>query len=656
VSARAIFGAAIAASVAAILAALFVTAAGGTPAAAAAPFIDPPSLQELIDTGDLPPAESRLPATPLVVPFAGPAQQPGRHGGTLRLLMARPKDVRLMVVYGYARLVRFDSELKLVPDILQRIDVDRGRVFTLHLRKGHRWSDGNPFTTEDFRYYWDDVAMNRMLSPAGPPKIMLVGGKPPRFEILDDHTLRFTWPAPNPAFLPALAGPRPPFIYRPAHYLKRFHARYFDADALGKEAKSRGYRNWAALHNKVDNAYKNDNVDLPSLQPWTIATKGPSDRFEFRRNPYFHRVDPNGRQLPYIDRVVMNIVDNKIVAAKTGTGESDLQARYLRFDDYTFLRKNAKKGSFEVHLWRIGRGAHLALYPNLNAKDETWRALLQDVRFRRALSLAVHRRELNRVMYFGQAIEGQNTVLPESPLYRDAYRRAWADFDLPRANRLLDAAGLTRRDSRGIRLLPDGRPADIIVETAGESSEEADALELVHDSWLKVGIKLHIKPSHRDVLRNRIYAGDTIMALSSGLENGLATADTSPEALAPTHQTQYQWPLWGQYIETGGRAGAAPDMPAAKRLGELLQQWRAAGRRKTRTRIWHEMLSLYGDQVFTIGLISGTLQPVVVDRRLRNVPTNGLYNWNPGAHFGIYRPDTFWFADPASDTDGKPAR
>jgi peptide/nickel transport system substrate-binding protein len=621
---------------------------------AAVRFIDPPALQELIDAGDLPPAESRLPETPLVVRFAGPALQPGRHGGTLRLLMARPQDVRLMVVYGYARLVRFDAQLKLVPDILRRIDVDRGRVFTLHLRKGHRWSDGNPFTAEDFRYYWEDVATNPMLSPAGPPKVMLAGGKPPRFEILDDHTLRFTWATPNPAFLPALAGPRPPFIYRPAHYLKRFHAKYFDAGALDKEAESRGYRNWAALHNKVDNAYKNDNVDLPSLQPWTIATKAPSDRFEFRRNPYFHRVDPDGRQLPYIDRVVMNIVDNKIVAAKSGTGESDLQARYLRFDDYTFLRKNAKRGRFDVHLWRIGKGAHLALYPNLNAKDPIWRTLLQDVRFRRALSLAIHRRELNRVMYFGQAIEGQNTVLPDSPLYRNSYRRAWADFDLPRANRLLDEAGLTRRDGRGIRLLPDGRPADIIVETAGESSEEADALELVHDSWLKAGLKLHIKPSHRDVLRNRIYAGETIMALSSGLENGLATADTSPEALAPTHQTQYQWPSWGQYVETGGRAGAAPDMPAAQRLGDLLRQWRSAGRRKTRTRIWHEMLALYGDQVFTIGLVSGTLQPVVVDRRLRNVPENGLYNWDPGAHFGIYRPDTFWFADPPAV--GKPTQ
>ncbi|MDH3701150.1 MAG: ABC transporter substrate-binding protein [Alphaproteobacteria bacterium] len=635
------------------MAAIAVSAAGETQAAAPpAQFIDPPSLQKRIEAGELPPAALRLPSTPLVVPFARPGQKPGRHGGTLRLLMARPKDVRLMVVYGYARLVRFDAQLRLVPDILQRIDVDRGRVFTLHLRKEHRWSDGNPFTTEDFRYYWEDVATNAMLSPAGPPKVMLVDGKPPRYEILDSHTLRLTWPAPNPAFLPALAGPRPPFIYRPAHYLKRFHAHYFDAEALGKEAESRGYRNWAALHNKVDNSYKNDNVDLPSLQPWTIATKAPSHRFMFRRNPYFHRIDPNGRQLPYIDRVVMNIVDNKIVAAKTGTGESDLQARYLRFADYTFLRKNAKRGNVDVHLWRIGKGAHLALYPNLNVKDATWRALLQDVRFRRALSLAVHRRELNRVMYFGQAIEGQNTVLPDSPLYRDAYRRAWADFDPPRANRLLDEAGLTRRDSRGIRLLPDGRPADIIVETAGESSEEADALELVHDSWLKVGIKLHIKPSHRDVLRNRIYAGETLMALSSGLENGLATADTSPEALAPTHQTQYQWPIWGQYTETGGRAGAAPDMPAAKRLADLLREWRAASRRKTRTRIWHEMLALYGDQVFTIGLVSGTLQPVVVDRRLRNVPENGLYNWDPGAYFGIYEPDTFWFTDVA----GKSAR
>lgn len=349
----------------------------------------------------------------------------------------------------------------------------------------------------------------------------------------------------------------------------------------------------------------------------------------------------------------MDVVDKKIVPAKTGTGGSDLQARYLRFDNFTFLRKNGKRLDFNVNLWRIGKGAHMALYPNLNVKDPGWRALLRDVRFRRALSLAVHRREINRVMYFGQAIEGQNTVLPSSPLFDPAYQKAWADFDLDQANTLLDEMGLTNRNDRGIRKMPDGRPIEIVVETAGESTEESDVLQLVHDSWLRAGIKLHIKPSHRDVLRNRIYAGQTVMSLSSGLENGLATPESSPRELAPTRQRQYQWPQWGQFTETAGQAGASPDMPVAWKLLDLLGEWRNATTRRGRALVWRKMLSIYTDQVFTIGLIAGTLQPVVVSKRLRNVPEHGLYTWNPGAHFGIYEPDTFWFVPPEQVTEDR---
>ena len=81
------------------------------------------------------------------------------------MLVGRAKDTRLMVVYGYARLVGYDRQLDLEPDILESVDVEDGRIFTLHLRKGHRWSDGEPFTSEDFRYWWEDVANNEALEP-----------------------------------------------------------------------------------------------------------------------------------------------------------------------------------------------------------------------------------------------------------------------------------------------------------------------------------------------------------------------------------------------------------------------------------------------------------------------------------------------------------
>ena len=294
-------------------------------------------------------------------------------------------------------------------------------------------------------------------------------------------------------------------------------------------------------------------------------------------------------------------------------------------------------------LWRIGKGSHMTLYPNLNAQDEEWRKLFRDVRVRRALSLAIDREEINQVIYFGLALQSQNTVLPQSPLFRPEYQTAWAAFDLKQANALLDEVGLTKRDSAGLRLLPDGRPMELIVETAGESTEQTDVLALVRDSWKKIGIALHSKPSQRDVVRNRIYAGETLMSIWEGLENGLPSADSLPDELAPTRQIQYQWPKWGQYIETSGKSGELADMDKPKELLALLDGWYAAGDRAAKEEIWHRILSIWSDRVFTIGIVSGVMQPVVVDAKLRNVPEEGLYTWNPGAHFGIYEPDSFWF-------------
>jgi peptide/nickel transport system substrate-binding protein len=614
----------------------------GHSAATADNPIEPPFFGEAVTAGTLPPVGDRLPASPLIVEMDA-GRTVGRHGGTLNILMARSKDVRQMVVYGYARLVRYGRDYEIGPDILEDVEVQDGRIFTLRLRRGHRWSDGAPFTTEDFRYWWEDVANNPQLKPSGPRIELRIDGELPAVEIIDETTIRFSWSRPNPKFLPALASASPLYIYRPAHYLKQFHARYTDEAKLNELAKQKGQRNWAALHNKMDNLYKNDNIDLPSLQPWVNSTRMPAERFTFVRNPFFHRVDPEGRQLPYIDRVVMQIASAKIIPAKTGTGESDLQARYLRFDNYTFLKQNEERNGFRTLLWRNGKGSHMTLYPNLNTQDPVWRKVLRDVRFRRALSLAIDRDEINQVIYYGLALASQNTVLPQSPLFRKHYQQAWTQFDLEKANRLLDEAGLTERNGDGLRLLPDGRAVEIIIETAGESTEQTDILSLVRDSWRKVGIELHSKPSQRDLVRNRTYSGESLMSIWSGMENGLPGADTVPEELAPTHQIQYQWPMWGQFIETGGKSGEPADMEEPKRLLALYGKWYVAGSRAERERIWHRMLEIWADQVFTIGIISGTMQPVVVDGKLRNFPEKGMYTWNPGAHIGIYGPDTFWF-------------
>ena len=548
-----------------------------------------------------------------------------------------------MVIYGYARLIGYTADLELKPDLLKSIDVVDGRVFTLHLRKGHRWSDGHPFTSEDFRYYWEDIANNPELSKSGPPRELVIDGQLPVVEFPDAHTVRYSWPSPNPYFLTALAGASPLYIYKPAHYLHQFHARYQSAEVLEKMVKDEGKRNWMGVHVNRDRPYKATNPDLPTLQPWMNVTSPPAERFIFERNPFYHRVDQNGRQLPYIDSVAIGIASSGLVPAKTGAGESDLQARYLRMDNFTFLKTTAKRNDFGVRLWQTAKGAHLALYPNLNTNDPVYRDLLRDVRFRRALSLAIHRYEINQVVYFRLVQESNNTVLAESPLYKPEYQSDWIQIDIKQADRLLDELGLRERDDRGVRLMADGRPLEIVVQTAGESTEQTDVLELIHDSWLQAGIKLYTIPSTREVFRNRIFSGDAVMSIWTGLENAIPTAENSPMELAPTSKYQYQWPQWGAFYESGGTSGEEPELPAARQLLALSNDWSHAVTHDERVQIWHKILEINRDQMFTIGIVNHVPHPVVVSNFLQNVPDTGFYDITPGAYFGIYEPDTFWF-------------
>jgi peptide/nickel transport system substrate-binding protein len=567
----------------------------------------------------------------------------GKAGGDLRMLVGSARDVRLYYVYGHARLVNYGLDYELFPDILQSYEVEEGRRFTFHLRPGHKWSDGQPFTTEDLRFWWEDIALNEKLSPTGPPVTMLVDDQPPKVEVLDETTIRYEWPSPNAYFLPELAAASPMFIYAPAHYLKQFHETYADPDELAQLVASSNSRDWAQLFGRRERMNKFDNPDLPTLQPWMLVTRPPAERFIAERNPYFHRVDAQGQQLPYIDRFLLEVVDSKLIPVKTGAGETDLQSRGLFFKDVTFLKQSEERSGLTTRLWREARGAHLAIYPNLNAADPVWRELFRDQRFRLALSIGLDRQAISQYLYFGLATPANNTILEGSPLFTPEVGNACLGYDLERANALLDEVGLDRRNADGLRLLPDGRPLELIVETAGEDTEQTDLLELVRDDWLQLGMRIHGKPSEREVFRNRVFAGEALMTVWYGIENGLPTADMSPREFAPTSQyDQLQWPKWGQYYETMGQAGEAPDLPSAQQLMKLLEAWGGAPDTEERQRVWHEMLDIYAQECFTIGIVANVLQPIAVRTTLRNVPEEAVYNWVPQAQFGIYRPDTFW--------------
>jgi peptide/nickel transport system substrate-binding protein len=618
----------------------------GVPAAAAA---QPPTMRETpifadrVASGTLPPVVERIPRSPrLIKRFAG-GDGPGRQGGELNMLVSSAHDTALMTVYSYTRLIGYDDTFKLQSDILESYGDSGGREFTFRLRAGHKWSDGHPFTTEDFRFFWEDIANNAELSPGGPSGELVLDGQPPRVEIIDERTIRYSWDRPNPYFIESQARAAPLFLFRPAHYLKKFHARYTDPGEIARAGKSSQQGgSWVQIFRRLDVMYNNDNVDLPSLNPWTVATTGPSERYVFVRNPYFHCIDESGQQLPYVDRVVFTLAAANLIPAKAGLGEADLQARYLNMRDYTFLKKGATNSGVEVRLWEVGSGSQLALYPNLNTSDQEWRKLFRDVRFRRALSVAVDRGELNEVVHIGLATPSNNTIMSRSVLFKPEYATKWAQYDPGLANKLLDEIGLTGRDANGIRQLPDRRSAIIVVESQSEQTEDVDTLQLITDYWRKIGIRMLAKAQTRENFRLRAFSGEALMTAYAGVVTAAPTPRTSPREFAPTMRGGLLWPKWGMYVESRGDQGEKCDLEPACRLLDYVKEWQNATDDNVRRGAWEKILQTNADQVFSIGTVNGVRQPVVVARKVRNVPKEGYYAWDPGGYIGLYGPDTFW--------------
>jgi peptide/nickel transport system substrate-binding protein len=624
-----------------------VTLSSG-PALAADPLPalrETPVLAQRVSSAALPAIDKRIPTPPCVVrEFAG-GEGPGKPGGQLNMLVATARDTALMTVYSYTRLIVYDDKFKLHPDILESYENKDDREFTFRLRAGHKWSDGQPFTTEDFRFFWEDIANNKELSPGGPSVELLVGDQPPKVEIIDERTIKYSWDKPNPYFIESQARAAPLFLFRPAHYLKKFHPRYTEAAEISRSARG-GQQggSWIQIFRRLDVMFGNDNVDLPTLNPWVLTTPSPAQRYVFVRNPFYHRIDEKGQQLPYIDRVVLTLSATNLIPAKAGLGEADLQSRYLNMRDFTFLQKSAKNSGAKVRLWELGSGSQCALYPNLNTNDEVWRKLFRDVRFRRALSVAVDREEMNQVIYIGLGTPSNNTIMARSELFKPEYATSWAQFDRKLANKLLDEIGLDRRDARGVRLRPDGRPATIVVESSSEEAEYADALQLITDYWSKIGIKMVVKPQTRENFRMRTFSGESVMTAYAGAVTAVPTPNTSPREFAPTTRGGLQWPKWGMYVESKGQQGEKCDLPEACKLLDYVKEWEDTTDEATRRKVWQEVLQIHADQVFSIGTVNGIRQPVVVGAKVRNVPKAGYYAWDPGGYIGLYQPDTFWLS------------
>uniref|UniRef100_A0A7C3MIV5 ABC transporter substrate-binding protein n=1 Tax=Dictyoglomus thermophilum TaxID=14 RepID=A0A7C3MIV5_DICTH len=589
-------------------------------------YNESPMLESLVKQGKLPPIEKRLPKNPVVIK---PYEEIGQYGGTWRRAWLGPGDrwgiARLSI--SAANLLRFSSDgKKVLPWLVDKYTISSdGRVYTFHIREGIKWSDGTPFTTDDVIFWYEDIICNKELTPTMPAQFISSKGEIAKFEKIDTYTFRIVFPEPKPLFIydiPAQGW----YIdntygslsyYAPKHYLKQFHPKYTPQDELDKLAKAGGFNKWYDLFK-----FKADwlqNPDLPMTSPWKVVSKSTNDPvFIMERNPYYFAIDPQGNQLPYIDRIAHYLVsDAEMVNMKAVAGELDMMDRHTRLSNYTLFMQNKDKGNYRIIRWRSAVGADPAIYLNQNVKDPVKRKLFQDVRFRQALSLAINRDEINKILYLGLGTPMQAAIPKGASYYDPGWEKAYAQYDPQRARKLLDLMGL-KVGKDGFRIGPDGKPIELIISfTTYPGNANINVMELIKSYWEAIGIKTIIKQIDRSLYTTNCNSGD--IEIGVWVMDRCSNFILSPGRILGTI-TDGPWaPLYARWYWTKGKEGEEPTGDI-KKLYDLWDEVNQTIDAKKRDQLIRQIVSLHKKNIWIIGTVGALPQLVIVKNNFRNVP------------------------------------
>jgi peptide/nickel transport system substrate-binding protein len=517
-------------------------AATAAPTKPAAPtYKEAPELAELVKAGKLPPVDQRLPSNPLVVDIGAGI---GKYGGTLRHGFSGQADQTAVGQVLARGLLNINAKLAVVPDMAESWEVTPdAKEFTFHLRKGMKWSDGAPLTSADFTYWFDNVVKNPTLTKTSPLWLTsLVDGKRELCELTapDAYTVKFKFPKAS-----ALLYLNGSIVYGapcpPAHYMKQWHGDLTtDKAALEKAMAAGNFKTWDALYGEKNTLRLNP--ERPSFEPWIHENAWGSELVTLRRNPYFWAVDKEGNQLPYISKLSFRLFqDPEVYALWYANGEIDCQARHLAFNRYTVLKENEKKGDYALQVWK--QTAVFMIHLNMNAKNPKLRELFMERDFRIAVSLGIDRNALNQQIYEGLATPMQYGPPEGSPQYYEKLNKAYVQYDLKKANEMLDALGYSKKDADGYRLWKDGS-GRVGWTLLGEAKPTDDTLAVI-DNFKKMGLEVVYKGLDRSIRITMSAANDIECALTNGDRTLVPLAD--PQIwIGPTSERPWcqAWSLW----------------------------------------------------------------------------------------------------------------
>ena len=597
-----------------------------------------PILAEQVKAGKLPPLKDRLPEEPLVL------DRKGKFGGTMRTV-GNSKDLFIWtpVKYGggmHGTPLRLAPDLaNWVPNVLKHLEMSKDfKTLTATIRKGIRWSDGQPHTAEDWKFWYDHVLTDNDVHSAllGPIRqYFTVGGEMMKFEKVDDFTFKFIFAGPIPSF--PLVNFAHVFGFShdnavPAHYLKQFHAKYNDKAA--DQAKAAGFESWATWF--VSKKEPDQNPEVPRLGAYIIESVAPN-AVTYKRNPYFWMVDADGKQLPYLDGMTMERVDDLVaIEAKGVAGNYDFVCLGLSVKNFKTYKDAEARGGFKTYTWKSGKGAEMLFNFNMNYPDEAWQKVFRDVRFRRAMSVAINRDEINEVVFFGLGTPAQLTAHPTSRAYKPEYAKAWAQHDPELANKLLDEIGLKMDPATKLRTLPDGRPMQIAFDW--NNTQSVALMEMVSESWRKIGVQVDAKPVLRPVIRPKVYANQLMMSAWGGDEVIDTLLMRRPKWFAPIYGDESTWaPLWARWYVTKGKEGEEP-IPEVKQLYEWFDKYAETDD----VQYVDNLLKSQAENVWTIGTVADAPVPLLFNKDMKNVPESDYWVWD-GLSGSANYPEAWYF-------------
>lgn len=624
-------------------------------------FSENPAIGDLngriLGNAALPPLAERLPEEPLVVM---PYDQVGQYGGAITgLSKATESGTSDLLSIRHVNFVRYSDDLQtVVPNVAKGWSWnDDFTVLTITLRKGHKWSDGAPFTAEDVAFWYNDLVLNPDVYEKTPDR-WLFAGEPVKVEAVDETTVTFTFSVPTPGILNRFAVDYgQPF--QPKHFLSQFMPKYnADAEAL---AKRHGFESAAAavdfyyggsdwkdvpspLLKDADKAKAIGRAVLPTLESHILVEETSEGR-RLVANPYFHQVDTAGHQLPYIPEIVETYIgDKEVQNLKIMNGEVVWKQQAVFLEDFPLLKENEGKGNYTIS-FAPTLGENVFYSFNRTHKDPVLREIFNDIRFNRAMSLAMNRDEINEIVYLGQGTPMQGvpaepktvSFISEEMLTRDIA------YDVETANALLDEMGLADSNGDGVRERPDGKPLVVRLVYSSQGAP-VKMQELVRDYWSAVGVRVDLKEVTSDEYRASGNNNDLDLTVWKYDGNAGPTVSQDVTVFVPPFGdffnpgTGFDWAAWKK---TDGAEGTEP--PAdIKRLWDLSEKFiQVEFGSEESNRLGAEIAQIHVDNMLKIGTVGDIVAPFLYRNDLQNVKpitakTYDFYWTYP------YRPTQWW--------------